>query len=480
MASRFMIKSFLGLVSLLAMLFALRDDIHDFCFLPPIVIAPVSVDALNPAVASPQDHIDLWLTVIDDHQEPLQRSQIDSSGNETSVASVTLNRDLEPFDSTYPELAEVWNASKSRRKIRTDSQRLLNELERLNPESDVKDAEDTPHLPSDFIFVDVWTKQRGLIEAERTLRAARLKSPENVVQLRKQMEDVRKLMKEVNQDQVAAHVEFLQLEEAEMRGYELRYLDALKSENLLEPLAERGFQVLADLAFEEACQQLTARIDLLKGYTATYALNGSHAEWVRHETVHCEQVRSFLEGMRDLDESRFDERIQLLGGLRAAEVVHETVRDLAVMGTHRICDKYLINVLPLDEVVLSMDDLGSNAKELPVHRSNITLVWEDKRLERLTDSKQDEFSLPQNRLRRVIIDGKGTRPAILKGTQKSEAVVAYNTLRGRVDWTVKSLQSLQEGCLAHSAFLGEVWPRIEEMNKLAAEFPQLFVGVQAR
>ena len=411
MTSRFLCKSLIGIVSLIPVGFALRSEIRDFIFSSPTSVPPLRLDVVGQTVGSPRDHIDMWLSVIDDHQEPLQRSQIDSSGNESSVGGVTLNKDLEPFDSKSPELAEVWNASKSRRKIRTDSQRLLNELERLTPESDVIAAEDIPYLPSDFIFLDVWTKQRGLIEAERTLRAARLKSPDNVVQLRKQMEDVRKLMKEVNQDQVAAHVEFLQLEEAEMRGYELRYIEALKTDSLFEPLAERGFQVLADRAFEQACQQLTARIDLLKGYTATYALNGSHAEWVRHETVHCEQVRSFLEGMRDLDESRFDERIRLLAGLRAAEVVHESVRDLVVLGTYRICDKYLSNMLPLDEVVLSMDDLGPNAKGLPVHRSNITLVWEDKRLERLTDSKQDEFSLPQNRLRRVILDGKGTRPA---------------------------------------------------------------------
>ncbi len=480
MASRFLFKSLIGIVAMIPVVFASRNEIQDFILSSPTSVPPLKLSVVEQTVGSPRDHIDVWLSVIDDHQEPLQTSQIDSSGNGTSVAGVTLNGDLEPFDSTSPELAEVWNASKSRRKIRTDSQRLLNELERLTPESDVIAAEDIPYLPSDFIFLDVWTKQRGLIEAERTLRAARLKSPDNVVQLRKQMEDVRKLMKEVNQDQVAAHVEFLQLEEAEMRGYELRYLEALKTESLFEPLAERGFQVLADRAFEQACQQLTGRIDLLKGYTATYALNGSHAEWVRHETVHCEQVRSLLEGMRDLDESRFSERIRLLAGIRAAEEVHESVRDLVVLGTQRICDKYLTDKLPLDEVVLSMDDLGPNAKGLPVHRRNVTLVWEDKRLELLTDSTQDEFSLPQNRLRRVIIDGKGTRPAILKGTLKSEAVVAYNTLRDQVDWTVKSLQSLQEGCLAHSEFLGEVWPQIEEVNKVAAEFPQLFVGVQAR
>jgi len=479
-ASQFLLKSAFGVACLLPIVFVKREDIYDFCLSPLVFVAPVSVGAVSTDVTYRADHTSLWLAVIDDHQEPLQRSQIDSSGNESSVAGVTLDRDLEPFDSTSPEFAEVLNASKSRHEIRNDSQRLLIELERLAPQSELAAAPDSAYLPSDFIFIDVWKKQRGLVEAERELRAARLKNPENVVQLRMQLENVRKLMKDVNQDQVAAHAEFLLLEEAELRGHELRYRDALNTESLFEPLAERGFQVLGDLAFEQACQQLTARIDILKGYTATYALDGTHAEWVRHETVHCEQVRSFLERIRDLDESRFGDRIRLLAGLRAAGEVHEPIKVLVVIGTRRICDKYLTKMLPLDEIVLSMDDSGANATGIRVRRSDITLVWEDKRLERLTDSKQNEFSLPQDRLRRVIIDGRGTRPAILKGTPTSDAVVAYNTLRDRVDWTVKSVQSLQDGCLAHSPFLGEVWPRIEELNKLAAEFPNLFVGVQAR
>jgi len=478
--SRFILKSFFGAASLLVMAFALRDDIYNFCVSPLSFTSPVSIDAVGLTGAPRQNHVDLWLAVIDDHQGPLQRSQIDSSETESNVADPVLNGDLQPFASTSLELAEVGNASRSRRKIRTDSQRLLNELERLTPESDVIAGKDITQLPSDFIFLHVWTKQRGLVEAERQLRAARLKNPDNVVQLRKQLEDVRKLMKDVNQDEVAAHVEFLQLEEAEMRGYELRYLENFETETLFAPLAERGFQVLADRAFEDACQQLSGRIDLLNGYTATYALNGSHAEWVRHEAIHCELVRSFLEGMRDLDESQFGERIRLLAGLCSAEAVHESVRHLVVVGTHHICDKYLISMLPLDEMVISMDDLGPNATATPVRRSDVTLVWDDKRLERLIDSRQNEFSLPANRLRRVIIAGKGTRPAILRGTPKSEAVVAYNTLRSRVDWTVKSLQSLHEGCRAHSAFLSEVWPRIEQLNKLAADFPQLFVGVETR
>ena len=190
MVSRFVVKSLLGIVSIIPVAFALRSEIQDFIFLSPSSVSPLKLDFLGETVGSPRDHIDIWLSVIDDHQEPLQQSQIDSSGDEGSVGGRTVNRDLEPIESTSPELAEVLNASKSRRKIRNDSQRLLNELERLTPQSVVVAAPGLGYLPNDFVFLDVWTKQKGLIDAERELRAARLKNPDSVGQLRIQLESV--------------------------------------------------------------------------------------------------------------------------------------------------------------------------------------------------------------------------------------------------------------------------------------------------
>lgn len=479
MASRFLFKSLIGIFAVFPVLLAKRNDIQDFILSSPSSLPPLTLSGFQQRVASPQDRFDLWLAVIDDQQEPLQRSQVNSSSHTGSTGSVALNGDLPSIASTSSDLADVWTTSRSRRTIRTEAQRLLNELERLNPTSIVAGEEEIPRLPSDFIFLDVWTKQKGLIEAERDLRAARLKTPGDIPQLRQQIENVRRLMREMNQDQVAAHVEFLQLEEAEMWGYTLRYLDPFKTEDLFAPLAKRGFQVLADRAFEDACQQLTHRVDMLTRYTATHAQTGTHAEWVRHETARCEQVRSFLEAMRDLDESQFDARVRLLAGLLATDELSETVRDLAVMGAHCIFEESLFSMLPLDEFVLAMDSFGPDAEPVSVHRSDVTLVWNDKRLERLIDSENDEFSLPQNSLRRVILEQVGTRPPILKGTPRSEAINAYNRLRGRVDWTVNSLQSLHEGCRNHSALLGEVWPRIERLTRLAAEFPQLFVKAKS-
>lgn len=479
MVSQFLLKSVLGVACLLPIAFVMRDDIYDFCLSPLVFVAPVSVDAVTDFTYR-ADHTNLWLAVIDDHQAPIQQTQTESSGTESILSTNSPESNLESFAVAFPELGDVLTASTRRRKIRTESEKLLYELENLTPESDIEANESNVPLPNDFVFLEVLTKQRGLVEAERQLRAARLSKPDNIVQLRQQVESVRKLMKELNLDQVAAHTEFLQLEEAEIQGYQLRYIDAFKTESIFTLLAERGFQVLTDRAIEDACQQLLARVDKLKAYSATYALNGSHAKWVTQERVLCEQLHNFLERMRDLDESQFDKRIRLLAELRDSEVVPESVRVLLLTGTYQICDNYLTRILPLDDFVLSMDGLGPTAKALSVHRSDITLVWDDKRLERLIDSQQNEISIPATRLRRVIVAGKGTRPAILRGTQKSEASAAYNRLRSRVDWTVSTLQSLQQGCLVHSAHLGTVWTRIEEINMLAAEFPQLFVGVPVR
>ena len=480
MSDRFLLKSIIGMAAVLPVVLAVRADLRNF-----VLSSPASIDLDWPSIGevleeSPSDHFSQLVYVIDDHQDPVQQSQIDSGVPESSEKDSSVTDELKPTLAVLPEMLEVLNTARLRRKTRTDAQRLLSELERLTPDSAPRRDNDNTPLPDDFIFRNVLEQQRGLASAERELRAARLKNPENTLELLRQIDTVRTLMKDLNLDQVAAHAEFLQLEEAEIHGYELRYSDSFKIELLLAPVAERGFQVLTDRAFEDCCQKLIARIDKLKAYSATYARIGSHAKWATQETHLCERLHSFLEHMRELDESQFVSRIRLVAELCDSDVIPESVRVSLLNGAYQICDNYLPRMVPLDEFVLSLDVVGPNAKAVSVPRADIVLVWDDKRFERLIDSSRNEITIPSNRLLRVIVTGKGTRPPFLRGTQKSEASEAYNSLRGRIDWTVSTLRALQEGCRTHSKYLDVVWLRIEEINMLAAEFPKLFVGVKNR
>ena len=457
MIGRCLFKSLLGLMSLFVVAFALRNDIQNFVLSSPTSIELPNVESVTVTDENPHDRMQSWLSIIN------------------GTGKIPESQSNDPA-----ELTVVWNAGNLSSQTRRNAQRLLNELERVTPDNNDFEKPDSVSLPEDFQFFNVWLEQRKLVEAERMLRAARRQNPDNVEQLRKQLAGVRKLLKDGTQDQVAGHAEFLRLEEAELRAHELRYLQPLQTEILLAPLAERGFEVLEDRAFDEVCQKLAARLDQLKGYTSAYGSMGSHATWIENETSHCEHVLRFVEAMRDADESKFEQRIRLLAQLHQAPDVHTSVRDLILLGTHRICERYLPNTVPLDEVVLSMEGAEIDAESLPVLRNDVVFVWQDKRLEWMIDSGYDEFTIPQKRLRSLIVTGTGTRPAFLKGTRKSEAAKTFNELRRQVDWTVESLQKLNQGCMPHSELLGEVWPRIEELNKRATEFPTVFVGVPSK
>ena len=456
MTGRCLFKSLLSLMPLLVVGYALRADIQSFVLAPLQSINLPKVEPLKATAEFPQDHKEAWLAVLDGTELIPQ-----TKGNEP------------------PEFAAVWNTSNRGSETRKNAQRLLKELERVSPDDAEAAKLDDVNLPANFPFLNVWSEQKRLVEAERKLRAARRQNPDNVKELRTQLADVRKRLKDAKQDQLAMHAEFLRLEEAELHGHELRQLKPLRTEALLQPLAERGFQVLADRAFDEACQKLAARIDGLKGYTTAYGLLGSHAEWIKTETAHCDQVRRFLEAVRDLDESRIGDRMRWLAKLHEATDVPESVRALALLGTRRICDMYLARTVPLDDLVLLMDGPEPESQSLSVSRKEVALVWEDKRLEWFVDSGHDEFTLPSERLRRVIVTGKGARPAILKGTPKSEAASTYNRLRQDTTWTGESLKRLKQGCQPHSTLLGEAWPKVVELEKLATELPVLFVGSQS-
>ena len=446
MTGRCLFKSLLGLMSLLVVGYALRADIQSYFLTSLKSVDLPEVEQLKFKVENPRDRKKAWLAVLDGTELIPQAKEKDP-----------------------PEFDKVWNTSNGGNETRKNAQRLRQALAKPDPVD----------LPDNFPFREVFEQQRALMEAEREFQAARRQNPDNVNDLRIQLAAVRKRLKDAKQDQLPAHAEFLRREEAELQGHELRHLKPLRTDLLLQPLAERGFQVLADRAFDESCQKLAARIDDLRRYTTAFDLLGSHAEWIKNETAHCDQVRRFLEAVRDLDESRIKERIGWLAKLHESTVVTESVRALALLGTRRICDVYLARTVPLDDIVLSMEGAEPEAQSLPVSRKDVALVWEDKRLEWLVESGHDEFTLPRERLRRVIVTGKGARPAILKGTPKSEAASTYNRLRRETVWTIESLQRLKQGCQPHSTLLGEAWPRVVELEKLATELPVLFVASQS-
>jgi len=132
----------------------------------------------------------------------------------------------------------VWSVSIRGSETRKNTQQLLKELEHVTSDSGEDQKSDEVNLPENFSFPGIWAEQKKLVEAERKLRAARRQKPDNVKEVRKQLADIRKLLKDAKQDLLAMHADFLRQEEAELQGLELRDFNPLRTETLLKPLAE--------------------------------------------------------------------------------------------------------------------------------------------------------------------------------------------------------------------------------------------------
>src|SRR5262249_18392342 len=139
---------------------------------------------------------------------------------------------------------------------------------------------------------------------------------------------------------------------------------------------------------------------------------------------------------------------------------------------------YLPRDLPLDpKVRLANSDVESDS-DLVVSRSAVVVVWEDKRMERLTDIDADEFSLPRARIRRLIVEGLGTRKPLLKPTLSSLAAQTFNHNRKSLMWTPAGLNQLKTACEPYREHIEDAWSRIVEITDLTEQYPMLFVASQ--
>ena len=114
MSDRFLLKSIIGMAAVLPVVLAVRADLRNF-----VLSSPASIDLDWPSIGevleeSPSDHFSQLVYVMDDHQDPVQQSQIDSGVPESSEKDSSVTDELKPTLAVLPEMLEVLNTARLR------------------------------------------------------------------------------------------------------------------------------------------------------------------------------------------------------------------------------------------------------------------------------------------------------------------------------------------------------------------------------
>lgn len=326
-------------------------------------------------------------------------------------------------------------------------------------------------FPAGHPFRQVLQDRLPLQLAEKQIRSKRLRAPQEVDALLKSLRDY--------QQRPDARQEFLDSEMAEVRGYQLRFVDTLNVEVVLEPLFLQGATPSQTTA---ALGRIEQRLDALRTYARAYGTAGSYTDWIARESELMESTLRFVNLLDRLSEAPLAPRLQQFADLHRSAATSNTLRSYLVRAAGKACDARLPARLPLDSAVNLAEIDAADADFVTVPRTDVILVWHDKRMERLTDCPHDEFSIDQNDLRRIIVNGLGTRPPYLRPTSRSLAAQTYNQHRTPAlgQWTVSSLAKLKAACEPYAKELGQNWARITECEKLSQDFSTLFAAADGQ
>jgi len=443
MTQRMLLKALLGFVPLFALGHSMWPEIISLwaAHSAARTAAPATqVESSPVAPADPQRHTELWLALVRDAENVPQ-----------------------PPTDEPAEMVQLADSVRRNASLRQDARRFSQTMKRaLEDGTEINLA---AIFPASHPFYKALQDGIPLQLVEQQLRARRLKTPNDVDSQLKALKDY--------QLRPDARQEFVDVEMTEVRGYQLRYLETLSVVAILEPLYQPDAKP-GDMSASRA--RTEQRLEALRRYVKAYGAKGSHAEWAANEITLMDGTLRLINTLDRVSDAALRVRFQQLADLYQAVGSSNTLRGYVIRAAVKACDTHLPTRLPLDNAVNLTDTDASDSDFVTASRSDVILVWHDKRMERLSDGPQDEFSIDRGDLRRVIVSGLGTRPPLLRPTPRSLAAQAYNQQRDVVKgrWTVSALLNLRDACEPYAAQLGQNWTRIADCDQVAREFPMLF------
>lgn len=360
-------------------------------------------------------------------------------------------------------VSDLVNAVRSHGKNWSETRDLLLTLEELSGQS----AEPRPiPFALDHVYYPLVAGWHARISKEAEIRKLRLalEQPEQAATLLRLLAEYEKLP--------GATRDFMRAESAEVDGYILRYVDSINLDDVLRPFFQAS---ISPDQLREMQTRIQKRVEALRDYLTKYAGAGSHVVWVRQESDRWETAGAILKTQADRPRDlTIQEQMRQFAELQRGEASSAALRDFAVLGARSVCDVYLARDVPLDNQLILEDFAGDDAATTLVEKSRIVVVWNDRRFQLWNECGHDEFTLPPARVRRVIVDGLGTRPPQWRPTPLSEAVHDYNEQRRDQTWTLAGVRKLKLACQPQAALLGVTWSRILEVEEIVQQFPALF------
>lgn len=312
-------------------------------------------------------------------------------------------------------------------------------------------------------FQAVYERRYQVVMSENEIRTLRTTRPEESAQARQMLEEYIQLP--------GASKSFYQLEHAEIAGYEARYLKKLELEQLLNDYFQ---DKVAETTLLQIRRTVESRIDLLAAYLNKYREVGTYTEWAQQDLERWQAALQFLRTHDEVKRLTLSAQVERFDKLVKNAPDSKAVLEIASRSIQGVCNANLPLQLPLDKRVYVLETPDSLEEAELVERSSIVVVWEDKQMEWFPEVDFDEYSMPIDRVRRLIIDGQGTRRPMLKGSMLSDAAHTYNVARGSLAWTPSEIARLAELCKPYQQHLGETWQRLTEIRQLSEMYPKFF------
>ncbi len=322
---------------------------------------------------------------------------------------------------------------------------------------------ESPPFPVSHPYHAPWHERFVVVDLESRLDTLRRERPADVQEARDLLNRYRVLP--------AHDAAFMMLMTADIEGYELRFLKGLD----LHALLVNYFKNAADDQVSlETLNRLQERFENLDSYGRRYESPDDHVVWVRQEALRCGLTRDLIRADQTVQNLPLDRRIAELGRFVTAAGATEQSITVVQQTVRTLCAVQLEPELPLDGslYVLRHDEDADEITLVP--RADVIVVWEDRSFQWLAETGFDEYSLPVEKVHRLIVPSRGTRPALLRPTKKSQAVHTYNRNRRDMPWTPQALSVLRNACQPHANELGDVWQRVVELHELAMRHGELF------
>lgn len=373
---------------------------------------------------------------------------------QTRIASAELADDEKPLAAALQEHASSID----------DTWKLFTEYERLRIGGPLPNDKHFP-FPKTHPYFECWHTRYQVVELETRIVNMRRDRPEDVDEAQELIEQYRLLP--------GSNPAFHQLQVGDVEGYELRYESTLDIDAMLVRYFASGS---SEQVILETRNQLQKRLENLEAFGRKFTEPKDYVNWAKLEAQRCILTRDLIRTDEASRNFPLDRRVAEFAKFVATSGASSAVVDVVRQTIHALCESRLDPKLPPDDLlfVLRHDD-DEEAPSVP--RADVIIVWDDRSMEFLNDTDFDEYTLPVDKVRRLIVRNFGTRPPLLKPTPKSEAAHVYSVGRRGLAWNPTAIGRLRALCEPHQSELGTTWQSLVELDELAGKYAEFFPAV---